>query len=70
MLEYLNETQKKTGLSAAYNIQDKMNAVMTELNKEHSYKCYLNEKLDSIYWDVKVLLNMCNQENEETNENN
>ena len=62
---YLNENQKRTATSCLNNIEDKLMAVRNELTtRERPYKSYLKEKLDSIYWDVKVLINMTNEEDE------
>ena len=62
---YLNETQINTGISALNNIEDKLMAIRNELTtREKPYKRYLREKLDSIYWDVKVLMNMTKEDKE------
>lgn len=62
---YLNETQINIGISALNNIEDKLMAIRNELiTRERPYKNYLREKLDSVYWDVKVLMNMTNEDKE------
>lgn len=46
----------------AWNIQDKLNAIVTELEQEKPYKGYLQEKLQSILHDTKCLLSMSERE--------
>lgn len=56
---FLNENQARTALTCVANIEDKLAAIKNELlTREKPHKPYLNEKLDSIYWDVKVLMNI------------
>lgn len=56
---FLNESQSRTALTCVANIEDKLAAIKNELlTREKPHKPYLNEKLDSIYWDVKVLMNI------------
>lgn len=56
---FLNENQSRTALTCVANIEDKLAAIKNELlTREKPHKPYLNEKLDSIYWDVKVLMNI------------
>lgn len=63
---YLSESQKNTAKACIRNIADKMLSVDTEISqKEKSYKSYLLEKLESIHWDVQVLLNMCSGDEDE-----
>lgn len=67
---YLDETQKERAKMCIRNIADKMLSVDTEISqKEKSYKSYLLEKLESIRWDVQVLMSMC-EEDDERNEDN
>lgn len=66
---FLNESQSRTALSCVSNIEDKLEAIKNELlTREKPYKPYLNEKLDSIYWDVKVLINIAKLEDEKEEE--
>lgn len=66
---FLNESQSRTALSCVSNIEDKLEAIKNELlTREKPYKPYLNEKLDSIYWDVKVLMNIAKLEDEKEEE--
>lgn len=68
-MPYLSEEEKNSAMYAVENIEDKLNAVRTELaTKDKSYKGYLLEKLDSIYYDVKYLINICKREEETENE--
>lgn len=65
---FLNENQVDISFGCIANIEDKLEAIKHELySREKPHKPYLNEKLDSIYWDVKVLKNICkvDDENEE-----
>ena len=62
---YLDEEEMNRAKMCITNIQDKFEAIKTELNNEKAYKGYLKEKLDSIQWDVNCLLNMCNSEDNE-----
>lgn len=63
---FLNELQRENAKMCIRNIADKMLSVDTEIStKEKPYKRYLKEKLDSINWDVQVLLNLCKEEDDE-----
>lgn len=69
MNNVLNESQIKTSLSAVYNIEDKLAAIKKELLEvEKPHKEYLNEKLESIYWDVIVLRNISKIKEEESDD--
>lgn len=58
-MDYLNENQIGIAKSAIGNIKDRLKAIEIEIyTREKPYKSYLNEKLDSIRWDLQVLLNM------------
>ena len=62
---YLDEEEKNRAKMCVVNITDKLQAINTELNtREKPYKTYLKEKMDSINWDIKVLNNMINKEND------
>lgn len=62
-MDTLNENQTKIALSCLYNVQDKLQAIEKELaTTDKPHKTYLNEKLDSIYWDVNTLRNICKKE--------
>ena len=64
MINFMLEEFKGTPLvivlsTYVANIEDKLAAIKNELlTREKPHKPYLNEKLDSIYWDVKVLMNI------------
>ena len=63
---FLNKNQKGIAESCIRNIADKMLSIDTEISqKEKSYKSYLLEKLESIYWDIQVLINMCKEDDED-----
>ena len=56
---FLNENQTGISMSCVANIEDKLAAIKNELiTRERPHKPYLNEKLDSIYWDLKVMMNV------------
>ena len=38
-----------------YNLNDKLYAITKEFEKEKAYSGYIDEKLKSIEWDIKVL---------------
>lgn len=58
-MEYLTENQIGIAKSCIANINDKMKAVEMEImTRQRPYKNYLNEKLDSIRWDLQVLSNL------------
>lgn len=62
-MEYLNADEIKRAKMCIANIEDKLNAVKTEiLSREKPYKDYLKEKLDSMNWDVQVLISMIEKE--------
>jgi hypothetical protein len=42
------------------NLNDKLMSITTECNKEEAYPEYIDEKLKSIEWDIKVLRNKVN----------
>lgn len=42
------------------NLNDKLTSITIECNKEEVYPDYINEKLESIEWDIKVLRNRIN----------
>lgn len=66
---FLNENQTGISMSCVANIEDKLAAIKNELiTREKPYKPYLNEKLDSIYWDLKVLMNVAKIEDEKEEE--
>lgn len=68
---YLDEAQKDRAKMCIRNIADKMLSVDTEISqKEKSYKSYLLEKLESIRWDVQVLMSMCEDDEDERDEDN
>ena len=64
-LPYLSEEEQRRAKSCVNNILDKLNAVQIEVNKEHSYKCYMMEKLESALWDINCLIHVCENEGDE-----
>ena len=53
------------------NINDKMRSITQECLKDEAYADYIDEKLKSIEWDIRVLRNRVNKAlKEEENENN
>jgi len=63
-LPILTVEEKHRAVGCVNNILDKMNAVQMEVNKEQSFKYYMEEKLESILWDVNCLLSMCKRKGE------
>jgi hypothetical protein len=64
-MEYFNEEQIRRGKDCAWNIQDKLHAIMSELGGPRPYKGYMKEKLESILWDAKCLMSMCEEDQDE-----
>ena len=58
-LPYLTDQEKETFKMCLANIEDKLHALQCESNQDHCYKTYIKEKSNSIYYDIKVILNMC-----------
>ena len=56
---WLDEFDKKRAWMCVRNIEDKLQAIKRELEKELSYKSYINEKMDSVCWDAECIRNMC-----------
>lgn len=53
------------------NINDKMRSITQECLKDEAYAGYIDEKLKSIEWDIRVLRNRVDKAlKEEENENN
>lgn len=65
-MKTLNEDELKRARLCVANIKDKFTSVENEVfnNKGFAYKPYLKEKLQSIYWDIEVLKEMCDDDNE------
>lgn len=61
-MEYLSKEEIDRAKGCIANIQDKLYAVVTEIQCTNPYKSYLKEKLESIKWDTDCLLSMCNKE--------
>lgn len=58
-MDYLSEGQIKSAMNTIENIKDNLKAVKKELLSGHKpYKNYLNEKLETIRWEVDFLLNL------------
>lgn len=64
-LPYLDEKEKERFEMCLRNIEDKLNALKCESEKEKPYKHYIKEKIDSILWDAKVIDNLTNIKTEE-----
>ena len=68
MSSILNQNELKTAKECVYNIQDKINAINTELNyKDNAFKGYILEKLSSILHDTECLIGICSEEEEVEN---
>lgn len=66
---FLDDLQKDTAIRCVANIDDKLQAVKLELvNPNKPYKTYLREKLESIDWDVQILLNMTSEDSNDEEE--
>lgn len=60
MTNYLEEEDLRRAQMCNDNIVDKMGAVSQELRTvQKPNKGYLLEKLESVAWDVNVLIRMC-----------
>lgn len=64
-MDYLTNEEVKRAKMCTSNIQDKLQAIISELNNKHAYKTYLKEKMESITWDVKCMNSMLSEEGEE-----
>lgn len=65
-MDYLSDEEVKRAKMCTSNIQDKLQAVIKELNESpRAYKTYLREKMNSITWDVNCLNNMVEEEENE-----
>ena len=56
---YLEGYDISRAKDCAWNIQDKLSAIITELLNEKPYKAYLLEKLKPILNDTNCLISMC-----------
>lgn len=64
-MDYLSDEEKKRMKMCTSNIKDKLQAIITELNNDHSYKTYLREKMNSITWDVRCINSIIEEEENE-----
>ena len=65
MKNYLENENLRRAKMCDNNIGDKMRAITKEIwEDEKPNKKYLLEKLDSVAWDINVLIRMCKGENE------
>lgn len=68
-MDYLSKEEIERAKSCIANIEDKLNAIKTEIySREHPYKTYIREKASSITWDINVINHMVKEEenNEES----
>lgn len=59
MSDKLNENEKFNFRATLKNIRVELDSVEKELDKEFSYKYYIDEKLDMIKWRVEYLKGVC-----------
>lgn len=62
MSDKLNENEKFNFRATLKNIRVELDSVEKELDKEFSYKYYIDEKLDMIKWRVEYLKGVCEGE--------
>lgn len=63
-MDFLDENEKKRAAGCINNIQDKLDALKSEIcSREKPFKPYMMEKLDSILWDTNCLISMCKDKN-------
>lgn len=67
-LPYLTGYEIIRASNCEHNIQDKLDAIKSEIHKEKPYKGYMLEKLQSILWDTKCLISMCENDIVESDE--
>ena len=63
MSNKLNDNEKFNFRATLKNIRVELDSVEKELDKEFSYKYYIDEKLELIRWRIEYLKGVC--ENEE-----
>lgn len=54
-IPFLSEDEQKRTLLVISDIEDNIKAIRSELDKKHSYKYYLREKIDKIRTDINWL---------------
>jgi len=59
MSDKLSDNEKFNFKATLKNIRVELDSVEKELNKEFSYKYYIDEKLDMIKWRVEYLKGVC-----------
>ena len=65
MARILKDEEKKRIKSAAYNILDKVTAILEETKQGNAYSGYIEEKISSIVRDGSVIEHIINTINEE-----
>ena len=65
MARILKDEEKKRIKSAAYNILDKVTAILEETKQGNAYSGYIEEKISSIVWDGSAIEHIINTINEE-----
>ena len=58
----MEEYEKKRIQGCIYNIQDKLEAIKTEIKLEKPYKYYILEKIEPVLNDAKCIKNICERE--------
>ena len=58
----MKEYEKRRIENCIYNIQDKLEAIKSEINLEKPYKYYILEKIEPIINDVKCIKSICESE--------
>ena len=59
MSDKLNENEKFNFRATLKNIRVELDSVEKELDKEFSYKYYVDEKLELIRWRIEYLKGVC-----------
>lgn len=62
MSDKLNENEKFNFKATLKNIRVELDSVEKELDKEFSYKYYIDEKLELIRWRIEYLKGVCEGE--------
>ena len=61
MSDKLNENEKFNFKATLKNIRVELDSVEKELDKEFSYKYYIDEKLELIRWRIEYLKGVCEE---------
>lgn len=62
MSDKLNDNEKFNFRATLKNIRVELDSVEKELDKEFSYKYYIDEKLELIRWRIEYLKGVCENE--------